>query len=260
MSRSILFNKKIGFRMVFISVVFILAALLQICSTSSAGYGVPLIWGMQYKETSSASGSYTFTTSQQGLLTLEGFSIYGTDMEYRGYLKPTIYNASGEIVSSVMVNASGANEKGYVALPQGSYTLKVNDDHYRFKASFMTYREKSGKSKASAITLKKGKTAKGVVLHSERRKKDWYKIVLKKPARITLLMNGMSENGIMVNIRSGSVRFGIDYSQILTTGKLKIPTKVLTGYKKLPAGTYYISICDAGLGGNNGGAYTVQWR
>ena len=73
-------------------------------------------------------------------------------------------------------------------------------------------------------------------------------------------MNGMSENGIMVNIRSGSVRFGIDYSQILTTGKLKIPTKVLTGYKKLPAGTYYISICDAGLGGNNGGAYTVQWR
>lgn len=203
---------------------------------------------------------YKFTVKKQGLLIVSG-RIYG--LGGQNWLATVLYGPDN--LTTLYSDTSGSSlfrREAYAALMPGTYFIKNTSSKKKdFSVRFIPYPEKSGSRKANARKLKRGKPVTGVIGINDN-KKDFYKIVLKKPSKVTLIINTYTETGSGLNInvstkKSGRVTVGM--YRMLLLGKEKIAlNRYLEGKKKLPAGTYYLAVSKPDY--SKGGAYRIRWR
>lgn len=190
-----------------------------------------------------------------------------------GYLKLAIGDISGSKYPanvyaktkgfSDFVSFNSSGNISYVGVKKGTYTftVKTYTPIYGVKATFKKVKEsKYGKKKSKAVTLKKKKTVKGLLITNSK-KAHWYKFKLKKNQKVTL-------NFKTALCGSGSYTGGLKYtlyasydtgSGTIYDGVRKLPYKPYTiGMKpKLKRGTYYLKI-ESYNGGT--GYYTIKWK
>lgn len=122
--------------------------------------------------------------------------------------------------------------------------------YYNFKITNPAVKEKSGKNKAKAVTVKKGKTVKGTILAGNGQA-DWYKFkkTNKKTTKITIKgqTNGtfrvrLYRGGKQVSAKTFNYRYG--------------------GYEfrlyNYPKGTYYVKVERANA--KSSGYYALAWK
>ncbi len=167
----------------------------------------------------------------------------------KGFSDFVSFNSSGNII--------------YVGVKKGTYTftVKTSTPIYGVKASFKKIKEsKYGKKKSKAVTLKKKKTVKGLLITNSK-KAHWYKFKLNKNQKVTL-------NFKTALCGSGSYTGGLKYTLYASydTGGGTIydggreisykPSTIGLG-SKLKKGTYYLKV-ESYKGGT--GYYTIKWK
>ena len=115
-----------------------------------------------------------------------------------------------------------------------------------------------------AVSMKKKKAITGVVGIGESAKKtDWYKIVLKKSARITLECDVVSSSNIYIEVIPSKKITSIRGKHTIALGnergeRGKVTFQTTTG-KKLPTGTYYIKVHRNSRNASTNGIYRIKW-
>lgn len=150
------------------------------------------------------------------------------------------------------------------------YGLKKNKVYYlRFKAydgvkikgSYTPIAKKTNNSMKKAVTLKTNRTVKHLLQYGKS-ETDWYRIVLKKPAKIRLSCRLKIEDKLRISLRSvtgaklTSLDIGYTKKDMILTFNQR--SSILNKTTKLNAGTYYI--CVKPLNKKNNGYYSLKWK
>lgn len=135
----------------------------------------------------------------------------------------------------------------YIRIQSGSSSLG-----YRFKINNAGISEKSGKSRAKAVNVKRGKTVKGTI-QAGSSQADWYKFKLTGKKKVTINLTTGSNDALKVIVYKGGKQVGNGSRTIYNnaTGRLYSTTK----WSK---GTYYIKVQRANK--NSSGYYTLKWK
>lgn len=216
-----------------------------------------------FDEDASITHYYKFNVKKPGAVFVSAVGVNGN---YFVGLNISLCNAKGKVLSTNYVNSASSYEDSrevMFAVNKGTYQIKIQTP-YRFAltSSFSAWPEKSGKVRTKAVALKKKVQKKGVVGIGESVKKaDWYKITLKKPAKITLEFAVQSNNYLYAMIvPSKKTKIGGNGRMYARNAVYKSTFTTTTG-KKLPAGTYYIKVWrgDYGNAATNG-VYSLKWK
>lgn len=141
-----------------------------------------------------------------------------------------------------------------------TYYLAVNSyAGVKIKASFTKVADKSGSTKAKALSVKKGKSATGLIRVGDKNS-DWYKFTLTKKQLLTITVTPYLNDAITVKIVgpsiSGSATITNDYY-----GE-KYPFRIVDKYTQQPikasTGTYYIQVKSAKK--TTSGYYKISWK
>lgn len=191
------------------------------------------------------SNYFKFKAAQNGVIKAYG-SKYAT-----GY-SVALYNSKKKALSGwtpLKYNPTYGVKKGQ------TYYIRVKSSrnsygYYNFKITNPAVKEKSGKNKAKAVTVKKGKTVKGTILAGNGQA-DWYKFkkTNKKTTKITIKgqTNGtfrvrLYRGGKQVSAKTFNYRYG--------------------GYEfrlyNYPKGTYYVKVERANA--KSSGYYALAWK
>ena len=204
---------------------------------------------------------YKFTVKSPSLIVVSGneFSSSGTAYSMRIGL----CNSSGKELGYDYVDDSSDDAAGF-AVNKGTYMFSVKSSYmYGLVYESETYAEKSGKSASKAVALKKGKTKKGVIGIGESKSKvDYYKITLKKDAKITMQMKiDYSYGGVQFKLSPSKElkkKLSGDYTKYLSAGKSSKFT-IKSNKGALPAGTYYVKISRSSKYSDYNAAYQLKW-
>lgn len=214
-------------------------------------------------EDASITHYYKFTVKKPGAVFVGAVGVNGS---YPMGLNISLCNAKGKVLSTNYVNSMSSDENSrevMFAVNKGTYQIKIQTP-YKFviTTSYQNWPEKCGNVRTKAVSLKKKVLKKGVVGIGESAKKaDWYKITLKKSAKITLEFASQSNNYLYAMVVPSKK------TKIGGTGRMYVKnasyrtTFTTTAGKKLPAGTYYIKVWrgDSGNSSTNG-IYTLKWK
>ena len=206
---------------------------------------------------------YKFKVKQSGALVVSAAAVNGN---YTLGLDISLCNANGKVLSTNFVHAGSPYESSrYVmyGLNKGTYKIKVKTPYaYSLQAAFKKYPEKSGKTQSKAVTLKKGRIKKGVVGIGESAKKaDWYKIVLKKPAKFSVTFDTETSGTLYATlIPSKSTKVSGTYNMYSYNQPVSRSFKVTPGDRNLPAGTYYLKVYRASRDSKVSGVYALRWK
>lgn len=178
-----------------------------------------------------------------------------------GYLKvQTSDSCYVSLCNSNKKALSGETTSGYAptyGVKKGStYWIKVrtysnSDGVYNLRATNTAVSEKSGSSKAKAVTIKKGKTSKGTVLAGEN-KADWYKFKLTGKKAVKVIMKGETNDNLKISIYQGSRN--VKNSSFYYNSK----SLTIKSIGKWPKGTYYVKIYRGNS--KSSGHYSVTWK
>ncbi len=191
------------------------------------------------------SNCFKFKAAQNGVI-----KAYGST-NATGY-SVALYNSKKKALSGwtpLRYNPTYGVKKGQ------TYYIRVKSSrnsygYYNFKITNPAVKEKSGKNKAKAVTVKKGKTVKGTILAGNGQA-DWYKFkkTNKKTTKITIKgqTNGtfrvrLYRGGKQVSAKTFNYRYG--------------------GYEfrlyNYPKGTYYVKVERANA--KSSGYYALAWK
>mgnify|MGYP003279728899 CR=1 FL=1 len=219
-----------------------------------------------FDQDNSITHYYKINVKSSGLLRFSGFGQYSTAYDtYSRGLTVKLCNSRGKELDSAYVNADSSYEYSRevsYGVNKGTYMLKVQtSDAFALTYDFKAFKEKSGTSLKKAVSLKKKKIKYGVVGIGESGKKvDYYKITLKKPAKIYLDIQGLSSGSISVKVTpaKGIRLSGSAYTSVYNNSRtMKLQT---TSGGKLPKGTYYIRVYRASKNPKVSGVYALKWK
>lgn len=194
------------------------------------------------------------------------------DDEYDGELsEPGVTNVDLLSSSKKVLSANSNNlteKKNYSfswAVKKGTYYLAVSGDqkyNIRYAFTAVTKVSKSGASAKNAVSLKKGKLVKDLLLP---RKYHYFKIDLPKKTKVTIVFDSkLKDSNSMELTMVLAVKKGKDYRFVDGKGKLVAKNNAvwweIKGKEKvtlnLPKGTYYVRMD----GGSTSGYYTMKWK
>ncbi len=137
-----------------------------------------------------------------------------------------------------------------------TYYLKVTDVDGKaaIKYTQTSISEKSGSTLKKAKSLSKSKTVKGTISAGSSRA-DYYKIKLTKSQKLKLYVAGDAAGSLDIQVYTAK---GAKYGYAETAVYGVNDEDVLTSYKKLSKGTYYIKIYRNDSKSN--GYYTLKWK
>ena len=164
--------------------------------------------------------------------------------ESNGYfVNVTLCNSKKKAVSKELNVSQNPNPIVYFAVTKGTYYIKtssVTGGLYDIMYKFQKVKEKSGSKKSKAVTIKAGKTVKGVLTANNKSQSDWYKVKLSKKKTLKLLVASLNtDDDLRIKLIPASKRV-----RVLSGGTflLKSNYKTTWKFKKVPAGTYYIQV------------------
>lgn len=184
------------------------------------------------------------------------------DDQSASYCKVTLCNSKKKALTNEMSLGGAYTKTLTYGVKKGTYLIKVkypysSKNAYTFKVtSNSSIKEKSGKSKAKAVTLKKGKkgTKKGT-LEAGSGQVDWYKFKkTNTKSTVTVTVKGKTNDKIKVSVyRPGKSKAAASgtFSYMYEGYKFTIP-------KSYPKGTYYIKIERGSK--KSSGWYSVTWK
>ena len=217
-----------------------------------------------FDQDNSITHYYKIKVKSSGLLAFSGYGQYSTAYStYTRGLTVKLCNSRGKELDSTYVNAySDYSSSAFYGVNKGTYMLKVQTpDAFVLTYDFKAIKEKSGTSLKKAVSLKKKKKTYGVMGIGESGKKvDYYKITLKKPAKIYLDIQGASSGSISVKVTpaKGIKLTGYAYESVYNNSRtMKLQT---TKGGKLPKGTYYIRVYRTSKSSKVNGYYALKWR
>lgn len=212
---------------------------------------------------------YKFKLKKPALVVLSGLSFeqYNENV-YTDYLDYSICNAKGKEIYADSVKADSSYETSQAqvfGLNKGTYKIKIKEGKaFQFIVSAKNYPDQSGKSQKKAVKLVQKKAKKGVLGLGESGKKvDWFKIVLKKPAKIRLTLEASTIRPIWIDFISGK-----DAKQKVTsysmngviTAEYGLRNSLSSKLKKLPKGTYYVKVYRGSNDPKINGIYEIKWK
>lgn len=206
--------------------------------------------GMVYHKITIPSNGYILVagTSYNQYGNLYGLNVEFLNSKRTKLRKSTDYlNAENNIVQ-------------YYGVKRGTYYLRVrtytSGNDYQLCYQFTKINEKSGTKKSKAVSLKKKKTVKGLMVAGEKGNKvDWYKIKLTKKTKVRIRLDGATCGSIQLQVIPASTKVRL-YNAYINVNQ---DAKVLSFNKKLSAGTYYIKITRSASNKYTSGAYAVKW-
>lgn len=151
---------------------------------------------------------------------------------------------------------------GYYGVKKGAYYLKLKcSGVYRVRYTFTPLKSKNNTKVKKAITLKRGKKAKGCILYGKK-KEYWYKVQLKKPGKLKFSLEEKSnDNGYgafyFAIFQKGKGRT-LEYVTLENFVKGSKKSRRTFHSKKLKAGTYYIKVYN--FSGHESGAYSIKLK
>ena len=142
-----------------------------------------------------------------------------------------------------------------------TYYLRVRSDQKMFGINYSlnVLKEKSGTKLSKAVSVKKNKSASGLVISGESQK-DYYKISVTKSQKVNLKIAGnVSSGGIVENVYSDKKLKKKIGSAIISKSAKSINLKFKKGItkNKLKKGTYYIVVQNKDK--QSTGNYTIKW-
>lgn len=205
---------------------------------------------------------YKFTVKSPGIVDISAAGVNGS---YYTGIYVSLCDAKGKALSTDYVNATSSLESSQsvtFGVNKGTYQIKI-ETPYKFVlgAVYQKWPEKSGNTRTKAVALKKGALKKGVVGIGEPAKKaDWYKITLKKAAKIKLEFAAQSNGSLYAMVvPSKGTKIGGTSTMYAWNRKVTSTLSTTTG-KKLPAGTYYIKVYRGTANSSINGAYTLKYK
>ncbi len=215
-----------------------------------------------------ASKSYTLTPADKKQYiyakfkpTKSGYVTLNYSGKYSVYI--TLCDSKKKALSdqAYVSNYSGYKSAVFAVNKNTTYYFKVNastGSKFTFKTAFTTVSEKSGSKVSKAVSIKKGKTAKGLILPGSSTK-DYYKIVVSKDQKVSLKFTGKACTGtIRINVYSDSKLKRWVGTVYCNGASYSTTRKVYTsGSSKLRKGTYYIQVERSNSKTN--GYYSIQW-
>lgn len=123
---------------------------------------------------------------------------------------------------------------------------------YKFNVKSAGISEKSGKTRAKAVNVKKGKTVKGTI-QAGSSQADWYKFKLTGKKKVTISLTTGSNDALKVIVYKGGKQVGNGSRTIYNNAEGKLYSTT-----KWSKGTYYIQIKRANS--KSSGYYTLKWR
>ena len=159
-------------------------------------------------------------------------------------------------------NVTSDNIRRVIGVKKGTYTFSVisHTPVYHYRLRFYKVAKSNCTQKNKAVTIKKNKTAKGVIV-TDSKKAYWYKFKNPKLQKVkvyatTKLNGGGNYGGIKITAYNKKGKIG---SQIITADTPSSCFDMYTVGKrlKLAKGTYWIKI-ESYKGGN--GYFTVKWK
>ena len=165
----------------------------------------------------------------------------GTSLQAAG-LNIQLCNAKKKPLHNAYLSSLNTYTEKY-ALKKGTYYVAVSSSQrYQLKAESKAWKDKSGKSKKKAATIKKGKSADGMVMVNEGMKKgDWYKVKLTKRSKLRINITAAC-TGVVSNLKVQIIPANRHYTLINSTSLIGNKGKKLASRNKLAAGTYYIKV------------------
>lgn len=256
----------------------------QYTVSTPGDYYLKFEWSYSVPDTASTIAVLAYAYSGEDVTITDSYqAIYSGDYNTTNYHKLEVasdslvtvmansYDSSG-VSSSISMNLCDSDKMaldsiylsssdGYLdsyALKKGTYYISSScADRYRIKASVMKINEKSGSSKKKAKLLKKGKTVKGMVALSEGTgKADWYKIKLKKKAKIKI-----ARTAYCTGACSLKVQFIPASKRVIMTSDtvyMKTGSSVFGTRNKMPKGTYYLKVTK--ISADDSGAYELKLK
>lgn len=182
-----------------------------------------------------------------------GYLIAEGSLDNKYYM--TLLNSNKKALSS---KSSSDNQIAWAVKKGKTYYIKVEALYssydaggYVFSIENKKVAEKSGASKAKAVSIKKGKTVKGTIIAGEG-KADWYKFTVTKTKKVKIDIKGDTNDQIKVVVYDGSRNMGS------TTLSYYSGQRTLESIGKLSKGTYHIKV----YRGNNksSGYYSLKWK
>lgn len=175
-----------------------------------------------------------------------------------GSLYVTLFDSKKKALSnSIYLSNTNGNETCF-AVKKGTYYIgtKCYSDAIHLKYTFTSVSEKSGSSKKKAVTIKAGKTVKGLIQATDSTKKyDYYKIKLTKKQKVSLICTAKSCESIKFTVIPASSKLTIWGDSVLIYDNDK---KSWTTQDKLPTGTYYIKV--EKINPNSSGYYSIKFN
>jgi len=215
----------------------------------------PGVWSGTYGPDYDKTVYHKIVISKPGYITLQGYA-QGSTSTPKYNISVGLNDASKKSLYGVYLNSS----KGfttYFGVKKGTYYISAKQyGNYKLKYTFTAVSEKSGSSKSKAVTLRKKKAAKGLLIAGESaNKSDWYKIKLTKKQKLSFAITGKSSSYFRVKVIPKKSRLNISNSFFaVDNGSYTWKTD-----KKVPAGTYYIQISRYS-GSLNSGYYSLKWK
>ncbi len=233
---------------------------LAAAKTEGLGFGQAIT---NMDEDASIVHYYKFQVKKPGAVSV---SAVGVSNGYYVGLNIALCNAKGKVLEECYVNNMSSYEDSRqvtFGVNKGGYQIRIQTPYrYVLSSAFQSWPEKSGNTRTKAVTLKRKALKKGVVGIGESAKKaDWYKIVLKKPAKFSLEFSAYCNRYLYVTvIPSKKAKIGGSGNMYVRNSTMTQNYRTTTG-KKLPAGTYYVRVW-RGAGGNSAtnGIYTLRWK
>lgn len=142
------------------------------------------------------------------------------------------------------------------------YTSQDDNEHdnvfARIKVKETAIKEKSGSSRKKALSLKAGKTVKGVIAAGDTTD-DWYKFKVKKKKKIKIKVSGEDDGLLGISITESDGQFlMIEDSDEYYDQMYQMARGLSDIQAKLEKGTYYIKITR--LRPKSSGYYKLQWK
>ncbi len=203
---------------------------------------------------------YRFKINTSGLFHFSGKSTNGI---YDTGLKVSLCDAKGKVLETAYVNALTDKEDTIFVLKKGTYFMKVQTANaYILASDFKSFSGKAGATLSKAVSLKRGKVKQGLFYLGQKGKKiDYYKVVLKRPAKIQLKVEGKSNDPIVVKVtpaKSVKIKRSSITEEVYNTAK-RITLQTVQG-GVLPKGTYYIRVYRKSGSSKANGIYALKWN
>lgn len=214
-------------------------------------------WTASYSNHYSNTIFHKINVSKTGYLKVNGFS--RENGEKKKLDNVVLYNSRKKpLTESISLNPYTTNYTTYYGVKRGTYYVGVKGTGlYNLRYSFGAVKAKNISSKKRAATLKRNKTAKGLMIAGESvSKANWYKITVPKKRRIKVTMKANAD--------------GSFYLSVIAKKRNKVHSRKLftfngTSFTKsssviLPKGTYYIKINKYGKSKGSSGYYRLSWK